>query len=311
MEKMSIWLAIVLITACAICWDIGVVLQKKAADKLPQITLGKDTPKILGKFVSNPYWMGGIVISGLGWGLFAYALNYTPISLARSIQGSGFVILAFFSVFFLDHKLKIWEWAAVAVVTAGIIALGFSEPPTAQTTSHIFPLRLTIAIAIGCVVCFSAYGVKNFFNKGFQWVVVFSIFSGTFLGTGDVLTKAVMVAANAKSYVTAFGIIGPALVVFYLSGNFLLTRAYQHGRAILVTAVSDFCSRLITIFFGVFAMGEFFPSDPLYRNLRIAGLAAVLGGTVLLSRFSGEQIAEEISGVVAGDKVPVEAEAEE
>ena len=129
-------------------------------------------------------------------GLGAFRLrSQLHAHLARALNpGSGFVILAFFSVFFLDHKLKIWEWAAVAVVTAGIIALGFSEPPTAQTTSHIFPLRLTVAIAIGCAVCFTSYGMKNFFHKGFQWVVVFSIFAGTFLGTGDVLTKAVMVA---------------------------------------------------------------------------------------------------------------------
>ena len=155
------------------------------------------------------------------------------------------------------------------------------------------------------------FGIKNFFNKGFQWVVVFSIFSGTFLGTGDVLTKAVMVAANAKSYLVAFGVIGPALVVFYLTGNFLLSRAYQHGRAIVVTAVSDFCSRLITIFYGVFALGEFFPTDPMARGLRIAGLAAVLSGTVLLSRFSGEQLAEEIAGVVAGEAAPIPSESEE
>lgn len=306
---MSIWIAIILITLCAICWDIGVVLQKKAADTLPQITLGKDTPKILWKFVTNPRWISGLVISGIGWGLFAYALNYTPISLARSIQGSGFVILAFFSVLFLNHNLKPLEWLGVAIVTAGIICLGFSEPANSQTTSTIFPLRLAIAVTIGCAVCFTSFGFRKIFNKGFSWLVVFGIFAGVFLGTGDVLTKAVLVEAK-KSWLVAFAVIGPALVVFYLSGNFLLTRAYQHGRAILVTAVSDFCSRLVTIFYGVYALGEFFPHQALYRNLRIGGLAAILFGTMLLARFSGEQLAEKLSEALTSDVEPVAPEGE-
>lgn len=307
---MSIWIAIILITLCAICWDIGVVLQKKAADTLPQITLGKDTPKILWKFVTNPRWISGLVISGIGWGLFAYALNYTPISLARSIQGSGFVILAFFSVLFLNHNLKPLEWLGVAIVTAGIICLGFSEPANSQTTSTIFPLRLAIAVMIGCAVCFTSFGIRKILNKGFSWLVVFGIFAGVFLGTGDVLTKAVLVEAK-KSWLIAFAVIGPALVVFYLTGNFLLTRAYQHGRAILVTAVSDFCSRLVTIFYGVYALGEFFPDQALYRNLRIGGLAAILFGTMLLARFSGEQLAEKLSEALTSDVGPVAPEGED
>jgi len=293
---MNIWTAILLITLCAICWDVGVVLQKQAADKLPRITLGKDTPQILWAFLSNWKWLSGLAISGGGWGIFAYALNYTPISLARSIQGSGFVILAFFSVFFLNHRLKPGEWLAVAIVTLGIIALGLSEPAESKTVSTVFPLRLALAAGTGCLGCFMVYGARQFFKLGFSSVVVFSIFAGTFLGTGDVFTKAVMVLAGKKSYLAAFAVAGPALVVFYLTGNFLLSRGYQHGRAILVTAVSDFCSRLVTIFYGVFAMGEYFPQDPTYRALRVGGLAGILFGTIFLSRFSGERLAEKIEG---------------
>lgn len=299
---MSIWDAIILITLCAVCWDIGVVLQKKAADKLPKITLGKETPKILWKFLSNPEWLSGMVISGAGWGLFVYALNFTPISLARSIQGSGFVILALFSIIFLNHKLKAWEWTGVIIVCFGIVALGLSEPSQSQTTNDLFPLRLLIALATGCVLCSLAYGLRELFSAGFSWVVVFSIFAGTFLGSGDVLTKSLLVEKDAGAWLIAFGLIGPGLVIFYLAGNFLLSRAYQHGRAILVTAVSDFCSRLVTIFYGVFALGEFFPQQTLYRGLRFAGLAAILCGTVLLSRFSGEQMAEELTEALAGKK---------
>ena len=291
---MSIWIAILLITLCAVCWDVGVVWQKQAADELPRIEQGAGIMPTLKAFVFSKKWMGGLLISGLGWGLFAYALNSTPISLARAIQGSGFVILAFFSIFFLDHRLKAWEWMGVIVVTAGIVALGLSESGENQTQSIIIPARLVPAIGLCCGLCLLIYGARKLLNFGLGWVGVFSVFAGVLLGLGDVLTKAVLLMVGEKSYAVAFGMIGPALVVFYLTGFFLLSRGYQHGRAILVTAVSDFCARLVTIFLGVYAMSEVFPAEALARELRIGGLVAILGGTLLLARFSGEQLAEEL-----------------
>lgn len=291
---MSIWVSIFFITLCAVCWDVGVVLQKQAADTLPRIELGKNILAILLAFITSKKWVGGLVISGLGWGLFAFALNYTPISLARTIQGSGFVILAFFSIFFLDHRLKAIEWTGVIIVTAGIVALGLSEPAQNQTFSVILPPRLILAVGTACAICAVIYGARKVFDVGFSWVVVFSIFAGTLLGLGDVFTKGVLIELGEKSYAIAFGVIAPALIVFYLVGFFILSRGYQHGRAILVTGVSDFCARLITILLGVYAMGEAFPENHLYRDLRIGGLAAILFGTALLARFSGEQLAKDM-----------------
>jgi len=300
---MSIWICILLIALCAVLWDVGIVWQKQAADTLPKITVGRDILRILKAFVTCKKWMAGLIISAMGWGLFALALNYTPVSLARSIQGSGFVLLAFFSIFFLDHHLKAKEWMGVIIVTGGIVALGLSEPAENETTSVMEPSRLIPAIAVAIALCASVYGAKRLFNLGFNWLIVFSIFSGTLLGLGDVLTKSVMVSVDNEAYVTAFGFIPPFLIAFYITGFLLLSRGYQQGRAIVVTGVSDFCSRLVTIFIGVLAMGEVFPEETLYWGLRAGGLGAILFGTILLARFSGEQLADELA-----EKAPADIE---
>jgi len=273
------------------------VLQKQAADHLPRLLMNKEIFKTLRAFVTSRRWMGGLISSGAGWGLFAFVLNYTPVSLARTIQGSGFVVLAFFSIFFLNHKLTIWEWGGVIICTAGIVLLGLSEPSGSRTPSEIIPSRLIIAVGLSSVVCLIIYEAQKLSKSGFKLVVLFSIFSGVMLGTGDVFTKGILIEMGKKFYVIGFGIVAPAMIFFYLVGLFFLSRAYQHGRAILVTAVSDFSSRLVTIFFGVYALGEIFPEDIFYRNMRILGLAAVLFGTLLLSRFSGEQVAEKLKKV--------------
>jgi multidrug transporter EmrE-like cation transporter len=271
---------------------VGVVWQKQAADTLPKIEMGRKLFKIIKAFVSSRKWIGGLIISGLGWGLFAFALNYTPVSLARSIQGSGFVILAFFSIFFLHHRLKAWEWMGVIIVTAGIIALGLSDPIENQTAGVMIPSLLVPAVGVAIAICFVIYAARSVFGFGFNWLIVFSIFAGVLLGLGDILTKAIMVSINEKAYIIALGFIAPFMILLYLVGFFVLSRGYQLGRAILVTAVSDFCARLVTIFLGVFAMREVFPEELFYRDLRLGGLAAVLLGTILLARFSGEQLVE-------------------
>ena len=48
---MSIWICILLITACAVCWDVGVVWQKQAADTLPKIEASRKLFKIIKAFV--------------------------------------------------------------------------------------------------------------------------------------------------------------------------------------------------------------------------------------------------------------------
>jgi drug/metabolite transporter (DMT)-like permease len=295
---MSIWVSIILITLCATAWDAGVVFQKQAADRLPPMTMGRELPRTLWAFVTSGRWMLGLALSAGGWGLWAYALTFTPISLARAIQGSGLVVLAVFSVLFLNHRLQAREWIAVIIVTGGIVLLGISEPQNQQTVSVIVPVKLALAVGIALAGCLLVYGLRAWLHTGFSWVVVFSVVSGVLAGLGDVFTRTLDVSLAAKAWLQALAVMLPALSVFYISQILLLSRAYQHGRAIVAIGVNDFSARVLAIFVGILALGESFPADPRLKLYRIIGLATVLIGTVLLARFSAEQFIED------KDKVP-------
>jgi drug/metabolite transporter (DMT)-like permease len=290
---MSIWLSIILITLCAIAWNAGVVFQKQAADVLPPLELGPELLRTLGKFVTSGRWMIGLGLSAGGFALWLWALGSTPISLARVLQGSGFVALALFSVIWLNHKLRGREWASVIVVSGGIVLLGFSQPPELQTASVFNPPNLIIAVGIALAVCFVCYALRKWLNTGFSWIVVFAIVSGVLAGLGDIFSKLLVDAYQAKAWLRAFGIMLPCLSVFYISQIFLLTRAYQHGRAIVAIGVNDFSARVLAIFVGILALGESFPPDPRLKLFRIIGLTTVLLGTVLLTRFSAEQLIDD------------------
>ncbi len=289
--SMSLWLSIGLISLCAVCWDIGVVLQKRAADVLPPLRVGTGLWSSIKAVATSGPWVLGLVMSAAGWGLFAWALDSTPVSLARAIQGSGLVILALFSRLFLNHRLRVAEWLAVAGVTLGIVALGLSEPVDQPTKTQLVPFPFAVGLLISLLITAGLMLKASQLGLALGLAPVFSAAAGLLLGLGDVLTKAVLVSLEAGQRVLTFAVLGPLLVAVYIGGLLLLSRSYQHGRAIVVTAVSDTAARLVAIFLGVMALGEQVPADVRHGTLRVLGLLFVLSGTVFLSRFSGEELA--------------------
>jgi drug/metabolite transporter (DMT)-like permease len=288
---MSIWIALILITLCAILWDVGIVLQKQAVDRAQRIRFGRATAASLRVLLKSGRWLAGLGASAAGWGLFVAALAFIPVSVARAIQGSGFVILAVFSLVFLRHRLSAREWLGVVLVTSGIVALGIANGSSGTVQGHPDLARLMPAVAACLLVCAAAYALPSLLRMRLPWVIVFSIMAGTLLGLGDVATKVLLGLLERHGPGLAAAAAGAGLVVFYVSGFLLLSRAYQHGRAILVTAVSDLCARLAAIFVGIAALGEALAGEPRLRVLAAAGYAGIVLGAVLLARFSGEELA--------------------
>jgi drug/metabolite transporter (DMT)-like permease len=236
--------------------------------------------------------MAGLAASAIGWGLFAFALAFTPVSVARAIQGSGFVVLALFSLLFLGHKLTMREWAGVALVTSGIVALGIADSHSQSIQSAVSLGRLLPSLAACLLACVAASAVPALLRIRVPWVIVFSVVAGTLLGLGDAATKVLLTALQGTGFGFLAGGAGAGLILLYVSGFLVLSKAYQLGRAILVTAVSDLCSRLTAIFIGMSALGEKLSGDPRLRMIAAAGYAAIIVGAVFLSRFSGEGIAD-------------------
>ena len=309
---MSIWVALVLITLCTILWDFSVVLQKLAVDELPCIRFDRSLPSAIASLLSSGRWLAGLAASALGWGLFVLALVYIPVSVARAIQGSGFVVLAAFSVLFLRHRLSSREWLGVVLVAAGILALGISEKSAGAAPAEIAIVPLVVALGACGLACFGVYLLPSIFRRRFPRVISFSVMAGILLGLGDVATKLLILLLQRVGLGAAAVAAGLGLILVYVTGFLVLSRSYQHGRAIFVTAVSDLASRLVAIVVGIGALGERLSADPLPRALSITGYAFIFAGVALLSRFSGEGIAEGLAkSRIPSDSAEALSQAEE
>ena len=172
--------------------------------------------------------------------------------------------------------------------------MGLSQTQGAAATSRISPERLILVSAIILSIPLSLLVIPRVLQFRIKEVVMYSILSGVLLGFGDIFTKSMLIMLDNRSAILGFLIFLPLLSGFYIFGVLFISRSYQKGRAILVTGISDFSSRIVTLFVGMYALGERLPKEIFLRDLRIGGITVIFIGTFLLSKFTAEKIAEHV-----------------
>jgi drug/metabolite transporter (DMT)-like permease len=270
------------IIAGTVLWDVGAVLQKTAVAALPA------TPLRVASLAGSGRWMAGLLVTAAGWGLYVFGLEKVPVSAARTITGGSYVVLAFFSIVFLRTPLRLPEWLALALVTAGILLLGLGEPQAAAAGP--VPTLPRVMLGAGCVAAacagLSAVQVLRRRPRGLLApVVVFAALSGLLSSVGDLAMKILLSVGFTRPFLCAG--LAAGLIVFYLGGFYMLSRAYQAGTMVGGIVISDFFARAGAIFLGAVVLCEPLAGSGLGGAARGVGFALVLGGSLLLGRFSG------------------------
>jgi drug/metabolite transporter (DMT)-like permease len=273
-----------------VLWDAAAVLQKKAVGRLPP-----SRPKLAALFTS-PLWMGGLLVSFAGWGLYVFGLDRVPVSAARTITGGSYVVLALFSMIFLRTPLRAQEWAAVLLVSAGILILGFIEPAASAASSvrhAVSPVRVFIGIGAIAAVSACASLARRALGKKPRRVLsplmVFAAISGLLTSVGDLMVKVLLSFSRAPAgqspSLPVFAACAAGLIVFYFTGFYMLSRAYQVGTVVGGIVISDFFVRIGAIFLGAIVLSESLGTSGATGALRALGFILVLGGSLLLGRF--------------------------
>src|SRR5215475_412657 len=131
---MSIWTAIVLALLATCCYQVGTVMQKLGADRMPRIRLGAGQRHVVRAFLRSPIWVGGLAVSACGWALFLKAIANAPVSIVQPVLGFGLCLLALFSVVFLHERLRPVEWLGIGLMVSGVVLLGISGGHEASAT---------------------------------------------------------------------------------------------------------------------------------------------------------------------------------
>jgi len=299
----SIWAAITLSVVATCCYQVGMVMQKVAADRMPRLGLTLRQWEVYGAFLRSPTWLGGLGVTIAGWAFFLKAIANAPVSIVQPVLGFGLAVLAVFSVVFLHERLRPSEWVGVALMLAGIVLLGVSgsgEAPRGGDVSQaaLFGVSLALLATLAGAIPLGRSG------RAVPLPVVLGFGAGVLIGLAALYTKGFFLSLDAGLPWLAWLVFLPLMTLGNLGGVWVQQAGFQQGRALIVVAMNAVTNKVVTILGGMAILGELLPEDPRLAAARVVGFLTILVGSVVLARFGGEQIAEELETgrrLAAGD----------
>jgi len=283
-------LALVLAFTAALCIDIGLVLLKVRGDAVASRAIGR-LPSVVATYVRDPLWLLGLFFQPLGYSLYLWALEMAPLNIVQTTMSSGVVIFVVFAVCFLGERLTRVEWGAMGAVVVGMILLGISLSPDAESSQSlidpwvVFYLSL-ILLGLSAVAWFALASPGQPNRRG----MALGIVSGLLLGLASIYARglALHLAESPPGQLLRYAVTtpyAPLTLCANMAGFFLLLGAFRGERASIVLALSATLSNVVPILGGVIALGEVLPSDPRLATSRLLAFSLTLGGAALLLRF--------------------------
>jgi uncharacterized membrane protein len=285
---MTIRAAIVLAILATTCFQVGLVLQKVGADRLPRLGLSVRQGRVFLAFLRSPIWLAGIAISTFGWVLLLKAIANAPVSIIQPVLGFGLALLALFSAVVLKERLSPLESGGLVMMVAGLVLLGVSAARQEDAGAVSLAPLLAVSVAF-------AGGLGAAFPLGrsghVPLPVVLGFGAGTLIGLAALYTKGLFLTLDAGLPLLAWLVFLPLMMAANVCGLWVMQAGLQQGRALIVAAVSAVTTKVVAIIGGMVTLGELLPDDRGFAVARVAGFVLILLGTAVLSRFGGEQVA--------------------
>ena len=283
-------MALVLAFTAALCIDIGLVLLKVRGDVVASRAIGR-LPSVVATYVRDPLWLLGLFFQPLGYSLYLWALEIAPLNIVQTTMSSGVIVFVAIAVCVLGERLTRLEWGAMGAVVVGMILLGISLSPDAESSQSlidpwvVFYLSL-ILVGLSAVAWFALASPGQPNRRG----MALGIVSGLLLGLASIYAKglALHLAQSPPGQLLRYAVTtpyAPLTLCANMAGFFLLLGAFRGERASIVLALSATLSNVVPILGGMIALGESLPSDPRLATSRLLAFSLTLGGAALLLRF--------------------------
>jgi drug/metabolite transporter (DMT)-like permease len=133
----------------ALCFDGAVILQAGEAQAVePEHGLRLSR---LRRLVERPRWVLGTAIGILGWPLQLLAFSWAPVTVVQPTLALGLIVVLVGGSVVLHEPVGAREWAAAAVVVAGVALLAVAGPARTQAVPAT-GLVVAVFLALGIVV---------------------------------------------------------------------------------------------------------------------------------------------------------------
>jgi len=270
---MSVLAATALAALASTALTIGLYLMKREAERLPSLG-GGWRPSAWWAFMRDPWWLAGVGLQIVGYGMYLAALRGAPLSVVHTALNGGIAFFVVLAVFGLGERVRGLEWAGVAAVVAGMVALGVSLPHTQEPTvpphgTLVFSLAL-LSVAAAVLPLDRAPGRP----------IGLSVASGLILGLSGIFAKELANAVSLSAAVTSTDLL--LTLAANIVGFALMQGAMQVGRGVVVVPIFSVLSNLVPIIGGTLVYGEPLSGRGGAGLLRPLAILLALGGAGLL-----------------------------
>lgn len=268
-------LALLAAAGIALAYGLATVLQSVGA-KSTTSSDGLDPGLLVRLLRSIPYLIG-LALDGAGFGLTVVALQSLPLFVVEAFTAGALAVTAVAAALWLRIPLSRGEWAGVAAVVAGLVALGLSAGADADvsldTWARWLPLDVSLLLLIVTIPAARIPGRAG--------VTVLGALAGFGFGLVGIATR------TLESPITVAGLLtDPATYGILAAGGLALlalATALQRGGVTQATAAMVVAETVIPSAIGLAFLGD--RIRPGWEAVAGTGLIVAIGGAVALSRL--------------------------
>ncbi|MFH9863402.1 DMT family transporter [Streptomyces sp. NPDC017202] len=272
-------LVLVLAVSAACCLGFGFVLQQNAARKAP---LGDFlSPRLLIDLMRVPRWLGGIGLMVAGMALGAVALSQGELSLVEPLLATNLLFALALSRRQTRQPLGRQGWAGLLLLAGGVSAFIVAGEPRGGTALSD-PLRqwLIIGAMVGLALLLTAYAKRSRLSAA---PVLLALAAGLLYGVQDALTRTSGERFSEGGLVELLTGWQPyAVLALGVTGLVLVQSAFETAPLRMSLPALTAAQPLAGIICGVGFLGDRLRTDTGALAWEAAGLAAVVGGIMLL-----------------------------
>ncbi|MFE5997807.1 hypothetical protein ACFQ6C_13115 [Streptomyces sp. NPDC056454] len=259
----------------ALCYGTASVLQAVAARAAsrPDSGAGVD-PALLLRAVRQWRYAAGLALDGLGFVLQIVALRALPIYAVGAALAASLAVTAVVAARLLAVRLSATEWAAVAVVCAGLGMLGLASGAEGDRPGPEWLPWATIAAALGVLVLGAVGGRLP------TRALALGLGAGFGFGVVEVAVRLVddVSPGTLVRNPAAYGLLLGGAAAFLL-----LTSALQKGSVTTATAGMVVGETIGPALVGVVWLGDGTRAG--LGWLAVTGFAVAVAGSLALARF--------------------------
>ena len=259
----------------------GFVLQQHAAEQVRTSEFLR--PGLIARLVHNRRWLAGLGILIVGDLLSAWTLGHLDLSVSEPLLTTSLIFALLLAVPLSGQALRRTEVAGAVLLSAGVAALSVTRSVKAPSESFgsfsYWPAAAGIALIAGILVHLG----RN--RTGPVRATLTGTAAGLFLGIADAFTRrTVQVIDNGHALGLLVHWPGYATVVASVIGLWLMQNAFNaaplHCSLPAVTAAEPAAGMIL----GVLVFGDVIHITPWLVALQLAGIAAMVGGVILVAR---------------------------